>query len=162
MNIFNLHSMLGRSLLAAFIFVITVISAAWLAQSRVNQAEQQGFQNTSIQQTAGPLFYNLEIKFTKSLAYLQEFMLLPEPKIREKTLGFLQEIINDKGLARLRRSEFIDGYPATKQHLDGFIKDMETLKTEVANLMDVRVNVDRKSTRLNSSHTDISRMPSSA
>ena len=143
MNIFNLHSMLGRSLLAAFIFVITVISAAWLAQSRVNQAEQQGFQNTSIQQTAGPLFYNLEIKFTKSLAYLQEFMLLPEPKIREKTLGFLQEIINDKGLARLRRSEFIDGYPATKQHLDGFIKDMETLKTEVANLMDVRVNVER-------------------
>jgi len=142
-NIFNLHSMLGRSLLAAFIFVITVISAAWLAQSRVNQAEQQGFQNTSIQQTAGPLFYNLEIKFTKSLAYLQEFMLLPEPKIREKTLSILQEIINDKGLARLRGSEFINGYPATKQRLDGFIVDMETLKTEVANLMDVRVDVER-------------------
>lgn len=143
MKLLNLHSMLGRSVLAGSVFIALVISTAWVAQSRVNQAKQQGFHNSSIQQTTGPLFYNLEIRFTQALAKLQEYMLLPEPRIRKKTLSILQKIIDDKGLARLRESDFIAGYPATKHHLAKFIADMKILKKEVANLMDVRTDVNR-------------------
>jgi len=53
--------MLGRSLLAAFIFIITVISAAWLAQSRVNQAGQQGFMKEAYTNWIG--HYQRALKF---------------------------------------------------------------------------------------------------
>jgi diguanylate cyclase (GGDEF)-like protein/PAS domain S-box-containing protein len=143
MKLLNLQSMQGRSVLAAVIFSALVTSAAWIAQSRVNQAEQQGFQNNSIQQVIDPLFSHLRIKFTKSMAYLQEFLLLPVPETREKTLGLLQEILDHKGLARLHQSKRIDDYPVTKNHLEDIKVDLGLLIKEVTNLMDVRVDVNR-------------------
>ena len=41
-------------------------------------------------------------------------------------------------------------------------KTVESLKTDLGKIRTGRANIDRKSTRLNSSHTDISRMPSSS
>ena len=83
-----------------------------------------------------------------------------------KTIGAYWKMVNDKGGINGRKVEFIsldDGYspPKTKEQVrklvesDGVFATFQTLGTPTN-------SADRKSTRLNSSHSSVSRMPSSA
>ena len=64
-------------------------------------------------------------------------------------------------LAMLRRQQRVS-YRALKRQFgvdDAFVED---LKAEIVEVLELAVDQDRKSTRLNSSHIQKSRMPSSA
>ena len=65
-------------------------------------------------------------------------------------------------LENRRLKQALDVGDDLERRLIGKTPVMEALRQTVGDLAGTDVDVDRKSTRLNSSHTDISRMPSSA
>ena len=70
--------------------------------------------------------------------------------------AYYDEVI-EIGILKVRSGDVTDRYEQLirpKYEIDGFITSLTGITNEMV--------ADRKSTRLNSSHTDISRMPSSA
>ena len=71
----------------------------------------------------------------------------------------LEVYLNSKGLAIIPTEFLQDLMNVMESHV---IKETGVTKEELQVLIKRLEDLDRKSTRLNSSHTDISRMPSSA
>ena len=93
-----------------------------------------------------------------------------EMKGHNKKLSFLIQnradvcIIHSQFVDRPRKNDTIRGLDSfvDKVHEAGLLVGISTHKVETVEICEKKKLGDRKSTRLNSSHTDISRMPSSA
>ena len=80
----------------------------------------------------------------------------------EEALKMLQEAVLDKDEVKNEEWKEGDELFSVSCHGDILVYHFDDDIRDVARSLSKNNNLDRKSTRLNSSHTDISRMPSSA